>query len=202
VSLSQLAAQYLSYSDHYRSSTEQVDQTLQSLSEDITHQEQRKQTDEDTYATDEYGLGCTGSISLSDPGAYSVCVNQEEQAATNAEDDEAAAQAQITGDVQQAAGLDSTISENIDTLVQELAGMAWPNESIRRDVEQLSAALVSYRSDLAQQANALGAFDLQAEEEYSARATADDSNVQNASLVVNAALGLRTPNPAPSATVT
>jgi len=156
----------------------------------MAKQEQRAQTDANTYSADSFGSGCT--VSASDLSAYSTCVSQEQQAATSAENDETAANAQIAQDRSQIEGTDGSLSSNIDTFVQQLGDMSWP-VNIKTDVARLVNSLVKYRTDTSLEVNALTDGDDLAGNTYSARATVDDSNVQNATLVLNAALGIPAP---------
>jgi hypothetical protein len=194
VPIGELAAQYERDWAQYQSAGAQIDKSASAISADITKQEQRYQTDANTYSSDVLGSGC--SISLADPTGYSTCVSQDEQAATNALNDEDAAEAAFAQDRAQLLGLDGPVSTNINTFVQELLGMAWP-KSLQADADQLENSMAQFRSDLAQEVNALNENDAVTGDAYSAQVTADESNAENAGLVLSAKLGI---NPPPAST--
>lgn len=200
VPVGELATQYETYWTEYQSAAERVDQTASSLSSDMTKQIQRYETDANTYSANEYGFGCDSvTITGSNPNAYSDCVSQEEETASNALNDEAAANTQYTQDRQQLVALDGPVSEDIDTFVQQLADMPWPRGPLRSAAEHLIISLTDERTDLAQEVNALNDFDSTAGDAWSEQYTSAESDVEDATIALEGALGLPAPPPSNSA---
>jgi hypothetical protein len=114
---------------------------------DITKQNQRLQQDATTYQANEFGLGCNAA----DFSTYESCVHGEEQAATSAENDEAAADAQLQRDVQQYSSASSTFETSLSNFISQIVDLPWPG-SMTTDVGNLLGMARKFRSDLALQA--------------------------------------------------
>jgi hypothetical protein len=113
---------------------------------DITKQNQRIEQDQTTVSSNSYGSGC----SIADFSNYESCVQGEEQQAADAQNDEAAANAQIATDNQQFAAAFSTFETALSTFVGQLVATSWPppmNEAVNNLVEYSR----QYRSALAEQ---------------------------------------------------
>jgi len=111
---------------------------------DETKQNQRIQQDQTTVQQDEFGLACDSQITSP---TYSTCVVGDDQAATNAQKDEAAANAQLQTDSQQLTTNASTYGAAISTFLGQIADMPWPN-SMQSIVTNLVTTAQTFRADV------------------------------------------------------
>jgi hypothetical protein len=113
---------------------------------DITKQNQRLQQDENTYDSNVAASGCM----FTDP-AYESCAQSEEQMATNAQSDEAAATAQIQADEQQYSSGAATLETALSTFIGQVVTISWPSQ-LNSAAGVLVTAARQYRNDVADQA--------------------------------------------------
>jgi len=111
---------------------------------DITKQNQRIQQDDTTVQQNQYGLGCDAA----DFSTYGSCVQGEEQTAATAQNDVAAAEAQVQTDDQQYATESSTFGAALSTFISQIEAMNWPN-SMESTVSDLVSAAQAFRTDYA-----------------------------------------------------
>lgn len=189
-SASDLAAQYTPADRQVRAGQRRLDQESLGLTSDIVGQEQRIQNDSITYSANEFGLDCAASVSVANVEAYGTCVDEEEQTATDAETDIAAANTRLADDRQQLTALITSLSGAVGNLVQQLARLPWPTTKLRGDAEALSAALTAERTDLEQELSAFEGANDWSGEHFSVQVTADGSVVGQAADVLDAALGI------------
>jgi len=115
---------------------------------DETKQNQRLQQDQATYNSNVDGLRCNAA----DFSTYESCVQQDEQSASSAQNDEAAATAQIQTDYEQYSTNVNTYETAISTFISQVASITtWPSP-MTSDVNSLLTSARTLRGDLAQEA--------------------------------------------------
>ena len=114
---------------------------------DIVKQEQRVQQDANTYQANEYGVGCN----VADFSTYESCAQGEERTATNAQNDEAAATAQIQTDDQTYSSSASSNETVLNNFISQVVDLRWPYY-MTTDVGNLVTKAKQFRSDLSDQA--------------------------------------------------
>jgi hypothetical protein len=150
---------------------------------DITKQDQQIQQDQTTYNSDLYGSGCDPA-NLS---GYESCVQSEEQQASSAESDVAAANAQIQNDYQQYATSANTYGGALSSFIGQVVGMPWP-PSMNPSVNEMVMAARQFRSDLAQQAAVTSSTPSATVSAINAQAGTDIGNFDDSISVTKAAL--------------
>ena len=118
---------------------------LAAATTDLSKQNQRTSLDQSAIQNDQYGVGCT--ISLTDPSSYESCVSSEEQTAANANTDEAAAENQASQDLSAYASAANTYQEELSTFIGQMIALSWPSK-YNEAVNDVADAVRAYRSDL------------------------------------------------------
>ncbi len=150
---------------------------------DITKQNQRIQQDQTTYNGNSYGAGC----SVVDFSTYESCVQGEEQQASNAQTDEAAANAQIQTDEQQYASTASTLEAALSAFIGQVVAMPWP-ASMTTSIENMLRAARQYRNDVAQQGSTSSGTSQATSQAIQAQTGVDLGNFNDALSAVKAEL--------------
>jgi len=188
--VAQLRTQYLRYINAYADAQTQVSQKLAPISTDIAKQQQRAKNDAATYAADKAGAGC--KVNTADPSASSACVGQEAQSATNAQNDEAAANTRLAADRMKSVAVGRIGSNNVNTFVQRLNSIPWTGD-LKADAEKLVTGLVQYRAEFDRELTALSKNHTAAVNADASKATVFFTQTQNATQALNTALGVPPP---------
>ncbi len=119
---------------------------FQGATSDINTQDQRIQQDQTTVSSNEGGVGCNPA----DFTSYGSCAQSEDQQASTAQNDEAAATAQIQTDYQQYASAASTYEAAVSAFVGQLVALPWPAQ-MNAPVNAVVGTARQFRNDLAQE---------------------------------------------------
>ena len=204
VSLAKIASIFERYSISYFEVVNPANATIVATAADITKQNERFQQDETTYATDDFGLGCTTPRTYQgeaitqvtdDFNAYESCMSTEENTALSALSDKIAATAASNTDATREVVSLQRIQAAAWVYIQQLDSVQWPKVA-RNVASLLEQDLNNYKDALAQCATDLA--DGQNISADNSTITTDFSNI--GTQLVNMDNALKIPPPAPSTT--
>jgi hypothetical protein len=158
------------------------------ITTDVNNQGQRISSDTATLNSDQYGAGCIGSVSITDPSSYTDCVSSEEQAAATARSDSEAAVSEVDQDYVKYGSVAGTYETALSVFIGEIVGLSWPSR-YNEAVNAVVSTARTFRSDLANEAAIAPTTPSSAVSAINAQSGTDVGSFNDALNVLRAELG-------------
>ena len=141
-----LASQWTGYTTSFISAAGQENAAVIAAAGGMQKQAQRVTTDTTTASSDLAGSNCAALITSTDYSAYSTCISQDDQAATQAENDENAANATSQQDLDTIDSQVSSLNGLVHTYVSQMRAMSW-TPALQGEAGSLAAGLSKWGND-------------------------------------------------------